>query len=236
MLPRFKVFSFDATGTLFRVKNSVGYHYCYKELSNERPHFGACPGNRTSGAHWWSDLIKRVITKSLPAGDLQSMAKVESLPPMFYSELYDKFAGVSPLSDAAAWELYPETIPTLDRLRKQGRILSVISNFDERLYAILRDLNILNYFHHFDARRTSLITTSIDTGFSKPHPNIFDNSFERLHKIDRYIAKDDVIHIGDSLDKDYNGATNKPNRLVTLHQTKRNVFGANFENFLEIKS
>ena len=41
--------------------------------------------------------------------------------------MYDDFAG------PGNWELFPEVVPTLDKIKAAGAVLGVISNFDERL-------------------------------------------------------------------------------------------------------
>nr|XP_034181008.1 haloacid dehalogenase-like hydrolase domain-containing protein 3 [Osmia lignaria] len=99
------------------------------------------------------------------------------------------------------WHKYPGTIELLEYLRKKGLIIGVISNFDERLEAILEDTRIRFYF--------SFVLTSYDFGMEKPHTSIFDEALrltKERHSID--VAPQEAIHIGDSVSNDYNGAKN----------------------------
>lgn len=114
------------------------------------------------------------------------------------------------------WHKYPGTIELLDYLRKKELILGVISNFDERLEAILEDTRIRPYF--------SFVLTSYDFGVEKPDTLIFDEALrltKKRHSIN--INPQQAIHIGDSVNNDYIGAKDaKWNAILIQHDSDGN--------------
>lgn len=114
------------------------------------------------------------------------------------------------------WHKYPGTIELLDYLRKKELILGVISNFDERLEAILEDIRIRSYF--------SFVLTSYDLGVEKPDTLIFDEALrltKKRHSIN--ISPQQAIHIGDSVNNDYIGAKDaKWNAILIQHDNDGN--------------
>src|SRR5581483_116361 len=61
-----------------------------------------------------------------------------------------------------SYRLYDDVVPTLDRLRRAGYILGVISNWEAWLERLLIDLSIRDYFH--------VTVVSGRAGIEKPHP------------------------------------------------------------------
>jgi len=105
----------------------------------------------------------------------------------FFSELYEQFA------DAAAWRIYEDVRPCLDRLRRSGIKLGAISNWDERLRPLLKALALDRYF---DA-----VVISAETGRQKPGPEIFRTAANQLRT-----PPQAILHIGDSRVEDFEGA------------------------------
>jgi len=58
----------------------------------------------------------------------------------FFEQVYDRFR------DSDGWILFPETVEVLDELKHRGLKIGVISNFDDRIYSVMRSLGILSYF------------------------------------------------------------------------------------------
>lgn len=112
------------------------------------------------------------------------------------------------------WHKYPGTIELLEYLKKKDVILGVISNFDERLEAILADTRIRFYF--------SFVLTSYDFGVEKPDTSIFNEALrltKKQHNID--VAPQQAIHIGDSVSNDYIGAKNANwNAILVQHDNE----------------
>lgn len=81
----------------------------------------------------------------------------------------------------------------IDRLRAAGHRLGVVSNFDRRLHANLRDLGLHDAFEH--------IVLSSETGADKPHARIFERACRLFG-----IAPERALHIGDDPVRDWQGA------------------------------
>lgn len=126
----------------------------------------------------WERLVDRVFAGLTP------------VPPSvsFFPELYREFA------NADAWQVFEDVAPTLDALAGMGMDLGIISNWDDRLRPLLRELRLDRYFN--------CILISCEAGFAKPSPVIFQ---EALRHLGRPAAS--VLHVGDELQDDFAGAT-----------------------------
>ena len=201
-----RLITFDVTGTLLMTK--LEEHYVdigsqhglsvdagklarsfknsFHKLSVEHPIYGKHTG--IGWENWWRKIVHHVFK------DQHSYVSDATL---------DKVANslIRCYGTSMCWHKYPGTIELLEYLRKKGLIMGVISNFDERLEAILEDTRIRFYF--------SFVLTSYDFGMEKPHTSIFDEALrltKERHSID--VAPQEAIHIGDSVSNDYNGAKN----------------------------
>jgi putative hydrolase of the HAD superfamily len=105
----------------------------------------------------------------------------------YFDEVFHAFEG------PAYWDLYPETLSVLKRLKEQGVELGVISNFDSRLFTILRGLGLAELF--------DTVTISTLSHVAKPSSRIFHLALEK-HAVD----PDEAIHVGDSVRDDLEGA------------------------------
>ena len=72
--------------------------------------------------------------------------------------------------------------------------LGVISNFDSRIYGVLRSLDIGQFF--------SSVTISSETGFAKPQPEIFAAAVEAIG-----IPANRILLVGDNLMDDVQAGT-----------------------------
>ena len=182
--------TFDVGGTLIEPWPSVGHVYAEvaarhgarnlpAELLNER--FKTAWRAQKDFAYTrdaWAKLVD------------QTFRGLCARPPSetFFGELYDHFA------QPAAWRVFEDVLPTLDRLATQGVQLGIISNWDERLRLLLRRLRLENYFE--------AIVISCEVGFSKPSPVIFGHAAEKLG-----LPPAAILHVGDSFALDVNGAS-----------------------------
>ncbi|KAL6727988.1 hypothetical protein ANCDUO_24407 [Ancylostoma duodenale] len=82
----------------------------------------------------------------------------------------------------------------LERLRLNGLHLVVVSNFDGRLMEILQRLDLC---HLFD-----LVVASGEVGVEKPNSKIFEIVLDHYHLSDA----NQLLHIGDNFEKDYQAA------------------------------
>ncbi len=92
--------------------------------------------------------------------------------------------------------LFPDVIPTLDRLRSMGYRIGSVTNRslgDEPFREELRQLGLRDYFE--------VLSVSCEVGYMKPHPRIFRHALENLH-----VAPEEAVMVGDSLRADVAGA------------------------------
>ncbi|HEY1374733.1 MAG TPA: HAD-IA family hydrolase [Candidatus Binatia bacterium] len=194
-----KTVFFDAAGTLMRPVRPVGESYALVAGSygmNVAPaevsaRFRACFGNAPPLAFpaaenngiqelerdWWKALVARVFE---PFGRFERFEE-------YFTDLFSYF------SRADSWRLFPETEETLAALKRRGLKLAVISNFDSRLFAILEGLGVAPEFES--------ILISSHAGYAKPAPEIFRQALER-----HQTKPGEALHVGDSVEKDAEGA------------------------------
>ncbi|HUG43037.1 MAG TPA: HAD-IA family hydrolase [Acidobacteriota bacterium] len=194
---------FDAAGTLIRLKRSVGE--IYSQLAVEHG-FQAMEGDLSSrletnfrrafansppltcGAvsearrlklerDWW----RRIVNESF--SDLGTFPDQEE----FFSNIFERFAG------AEFWKLTPGCLRTLSNLKRVGKGLGVISNFDSRLRAVLQALGILDRFQ--------VICISSEAQAAKPDPRIFSAAVRRMGG-----RAGRCLHVGNHLKDDFQGA------------------------------
>jgi len=196
----------DAVGTLFGVKGSVGEQYAKiatdfnvsldPQLINHAFYqaFPAAPKIAfpdlpqsdipIAEYRWWRSLAEQTFSQT---GDLTKFLDFEA----FFKSLYAYFATAEP------WFIYEDTWLALDTWKQQGMTLGVLSNFDSRIYAVMKALSLEAYF--------TSITISTEIGAAKPDRLIFESALAK-HQLER--SPDFAWHIGDSFGEDYLGATN----------------------------
>ena len=191
---------FDVGGTLLEVSPSVGHVYaaaCRRHGADIEP----IRLQRAFDAAWVALSATVPVGadryRHLPGGEVEWWERVSTLafdrcevlgenrPPA--AELRSVFAR------ADAWSVYPETRGILETLRSRGIPLGVISNWDSRLPALLRSLDLDGYF--------DCVIMSAAAGFEKPHPGIFRQALDALG-----VEPGRAVHIGDRLEEDYTGA------------------------------
>jgi putative hydrolase of the HAD superfamily len=193
-----KAIFFDAAGTLFYLTKTVGDHYALvggeiglkldaKQLDDafhaawkQMPRRPAIDGPRENDDKgWWRELVGRVFDRVAP-----SLSEIDR--DNFLEVAYEHFA------EAGVWELYPEVPEVLEQLQPRFQ-LAVISNFDGRLRLILQNLGISKYFFH--------VFISSELGADKPDPEIFWRAVKIMH-----LNADEVLHVGDDPERDWNAA------------------------------
>ena len=140
---QFDAVLFDAADTLFTTKGTVGAIYgmvarkfgsfasdeeIQEAFIRQFRHSG--PLSRTNEKAWWHDVVFRVFSD---VGMVHSFDE-------FFEKVYDQFR------DQRGWLLFPETRQVLETLKLHGLRLGVISNFDSRIYGVLRSLDIGHFF------------------------------------------------------------------------------------------
>ena len=199
MKPGVKAVTFDAGGTLIEPWPSVGHIYSEiaarhgagdisPELLNDR-FIAAWHGRKNFNytRSEWAAVVDETFA-GFSAG-LPSRT--------FFPELYEHFA------QPAAWRIFDDVRPALTALAAQGVRLGLISNWDERLRPLLDRLGLAELFE--------VMTVSCEAGFAKPDKRIFKITAQRFG-----LATNHILHIGDSIREDVEGAQNAGFKAVLL--------------------
>lgn len=209
-----KAVFFDAAGTLFRVRGTVGEIYwrlaqpyglqatpeAIEQAFQEQ--FANAPAlafpNRTPEEiqalerRWWEKLMRLVFQ------EIGMFSRFND----YFNEVYEAFKG------SEGWELYPESLEVLDRLKVKGRHIGIISNFDSRIHEVCLALKISPYLDS--------VTISSQTGWAKPSPEIFSRAL-KFHGLD----SGDAVHVGDEVGDDVQGALAAGLRPVFLDRSNQ---------------
>lgn len=202
MMPPIHVVFFDAAETLFHVNGSVAEIYlrhairhgfrrmpdslesitqAFRRAFREAPPpvFVGTAGAKLKQCErlWWFDIVHNVFYR---VGMFEHFDE-------FFEEVFQVF------EEPRSWVLYPETQRVLTCLRDQGFELGIVSNFDSRLFTVLRGLGIESMFH--------TVTISSLAQAAKPAQKIFEVALEK-HAVD----PEEAVHIGDSLRDDAEAA------------------------------
>lgn len=137
---------------------------------------------------WWWNYDKEVFARL----DIPS-EKHEDI----FDEIYHFF------SDPASWELYPDTVESLEKLKAKRFSLAIVSNWNSSLKQIVTGLDIDHYFE--------FMVASAEAGSKKPSPKIFHLALERAG-----IEPSRAVHVGDTYQADVLGARRAGIRGIML--------------------
>jgi len=191
-----KTIFFDAADTLFYIRGGLGDTYAgvarkhgahdpdpakikkafSKAFASAPPlAFGGATEEERKGLEkdYWRAIVEEVYSE---------IGMFEGFDPHF-DELFEVFR-------SEAWELFPESSETLGALKGAGFKLGIVSNFDSRVYDVMKGLGIYKYFDFF--------IISSEAGFAKPEARIFRIALEKAGA-----APYECLHIGDSLNNDF---------------------------------
>jgi len=199
---RIHVVFFDAADTLFHVRGSVadiylrhaekhGFRNTSESLAAIKaafarafreappPAFAATEpaAIKQSERLWWFDIVHNVFYR---VGMFEGFDE-------FFEEVFAQF------ERPESWQLYPETLDVLKVLKDRAFEVGIISNFDSRLFAVLRGLGIADYF--------DTVTISSLAHAAKPSARIFQQALDK-HAVD----PEEAVHVGDSERDDVEGA------------------------------
>lgn len=180
--------TFDVGGTLIECRPSVGH--IYSEVAARRGYVVE-PGilNSRFRAAWRSARLFRHTRADWSAlVDATFEGLIRPLPSeTFFPELYERF------SEPNAWRVYDDVLTTLNALKSRGIKLGIISNWDERLRPLLKQLDLDRYFEK--------IIVSCEVSACKPAVEVFRAACSSLRS-----PPQNTLHIGDDLEKDVLGA------------------------------
>lgn len=217
-----QVVFFDAANTLFQVKGSVAEIYLRHAVQfgfTQTPDslgaiqrafaraFGEAPSPvfavtdparlKQSERLWWFDIVHNVFYR------VGMFARFDE----FFEQVFQVF------EDPQSWQLYPETVETLVRLKGRGLELGIVSNFDSRLFPVLRGLGIDRMF--------DTVTISSLAQAAKPAPKIFQVALDK-HALD----PNEALHVGDSFREDVEGAKRAGVHAVLVDREGKSQSGA----------
>jgi putative hydrolase of the HAD superfamily len=184
-----RAITFDVGGTLIQPWPSVGHIYAEVAARHGLRDIPFDSLNRQFAAAWknliafnyarseWHSLVNRTFLglTEVPVSD------------SFFSDLYACFA------QAEAWRIFDDVLPALEFLHSHGLKLGIISNWDERLRPLLRQLNLDRFFQS--------IIVSCEVGQCKPSATTFNRAAESLG-----FPPASILHIGDHPILDVDGA------------------------------
>jgi putative hydrolase of the HAD superfamily len=211
--------TFDVGGTLIQPWPSVGHVYAgvaarhgVENLSPERinEQFRAAWRAKTNFNHTredWAALVEKAFSGLTNQQSNQT----------FFPELYDRFGASN------AWRMFEDVLPALDALATAGIRLAVISNWDERLRPLLQQLELSDYFE--------TIIVSCEAGFAKPSPVIFEHAVKKLG-----LPPGSILHVGDNLIADLQGARGAGFRAVRIDRTSPAVANHQIASLSELES
>jgi len=217
-----QVIFFDAVGTLFGVRGTVGQIYGQfaqqegldiDEQDLDRAFiqsFKAAPRAAFSDAsladlptleyQWWRAIAHQSFSQ---VGVISKLSDFDA----FFQPLFDYFAKAEP------WVVYPETVLVLSQLTALEIELAIVSNFDSRLYAVLEALELSQWF--------TSVTISTHVGSAKPESAIFESALAKHG----YSPKD-AWHVGDSWAEDYEGAIAAGLKGIWLNRSHNSIQSA----------
>jgi putative hydrolase of the HAD superfamily len=193
---------FDAAGTLIAPAEPVGE--TYSRLAREqgvalsaariddafRRVLAAAPANVHPGAplaraaqlerDWWSARVRETF---LAADGTARFRDFDA----YVASLWAHF------EHGAAWRALPGAREALGALKAAGRRLGVVSNFDQRLRPILRELGLLDFF--------DCVVLPADCGAAKPDRRIFDAGLAQLG-----LVAGACVYVGDHASLDVRAA------------------------------
>lgn len=180
--------TFDVGGTLIEPWPSVGHVYA-AVAARHGLEVSAQALDRQFALAWASRKDFNYSLSDWSVLVSQTFAGLTPEPPdtKLFSALYRHFASAAP------WRIFEDVEPCLRELKRRGLKLGIISNWDDRLRPLLRELKLDIYFDS--------IVISGETGPYKPDPKIFQAAAAELNT-----PPGAILHIGDSPSEDVAGA------------------------------
>lgn len=214
VLTKYKAVFFDVGGTLIQAHPSVGDIYAQharafgfygspEDLNRQFHHEWKKTGGMESlvirsGLHderrFWHKLVFDVFT---PFGGLKDFDG-------YFAILYQAFISKE------SWRVFEDVVESgiLEKLKRQGVVLGVVSNWDSRLSQILANIGLARYF--------DFILASTVVGSAKPDEKIFSEALRQSKA-----HAEETCHIGDEPHADFQGARNLGIKPILVDRTGR---------------
>ncbi|KAG0482678.1 hypothetical protein HPP92_010762 [Vanilla planifolia] len=211
LLSKLRCITIDVTGTLLAYKGELGDYYCmaakavglpcpdykrmhegfktaYTNMAKLYPCFGHAA--KMPNIDWWRSCVKDSFIKAGYDYDEETFEKV-------FKRIYSVFGSSAP------YRVFPDSQPFMRWARSNGLVVGVLSNAEYRYQDVILPALGLNKGSEWDFGVFSGIV-----GVEKPEPRFFEIALEMAGNL----APEEVLHIGDSMRKDY-----LPARSVGMH-------------------
>lgn len=210
-----KAIFFDAAGTLFRLRRSVGENYAAlaQQQQVDLPAdvwesaflqaWRTAPFRRTTSRPrddddkmWWCQLVASMLRE------------ISSLPATFEADRFFE-AAYAHFAEPSVWTVYDDVPEALVTLQPRYQ-LNVVSNFDRRLHPILHGLGLARFFTH--------VFISSELGVDKPSPQIYRAAVARAG-----VAPFESLHVGDDPARDWEAAENAGLEVFRLNRARNSL-------------
>lgn len=217
-LQKFKLITFDSTNTIlyFKVQPSEMYlktavemgHKMenfdpkvdmlesfkknFKSLKKDHPNFGT---DSIGYEKWWTHLVINVLSEA-------SCNKI-------HKDELEKVANrlIKKYETEECWGKFDKVDELIGALKRLGKAVGVISNFDPRLHTLLNRMELYDF---------NFVITSYEAKVEKPNLEIFQNALAQGSKSvfhpdfleDFGISPWEALHIGNEIESDIEGAKN----------------------------
>ncbi|XP_063710049.1 rhythmically expressed gene 2 protein [Culicoides brevitarsis] len=202
-LRRFKLVTFDVTGTLLKFSKPPAVQYLetaetfgiktlsedalaksfrknFRLMSRKYPNFGCNSSIDWFG--WWRMLVMNTIN------DSSTVELNQNLVNNVAHKLIEQY------ETAECWTKIDHADEIIEKIRKARKEIGVISNFDPRLSKILKNMK----FSGID-----FVVTSYEAGRMKPEKEIFDRALFKCYELPMQYQ---ALHIGNEIGLDCKGA------------------------------
>ena len=146
---------------------------------------------------FWVKFTYRLFERTNVAGFDENMAQA-------YAETIRDIFGPT------YFKIYSEVHETLHYLQSKNIKLAIISNWQRGLKYFCQELDIYRYFNE--------ILASAEVGCQKPDAGIFKEAAKRFK-----LEPKEILHVGDSLTEDIQGASSAGFEVVLLDRTNENL-------------
>jgi len=168
------------------------FNIAYKDMTTQHPCFGALSG--MTARAWWGEVIHNTYKGTKFLTEIEP-DELKALMPEVVDNLYDNVFGTK-----VGWIIKEDVEYTLRKLKEwrdigNGPKIGLVSNFDDRLNNIMKELELLQYF--------DVVLTSHESKTEKPSKEIFLLAAQAAGCSDPSTC----YHVGNSIDSDVEGAT-----------------------------
>lgn len=211
ILAKLRCVTLDVTGTLIAYKGELGDYYCmaakavglpcpdykrvhegfklaYTDMARKHPCFGFA--ENIPNIVWWKTCVRDSFVKAGYDYDEETFERI-------FKRIYATFGSSAPYS------VFPDSQPFLRWLRRKGVKVGLVSNAEYRYQDVILPALGLNQGLEWDFGVFSGLE-----GVEKPDPRIYKIALEKAGNV----SPEEVLHIGDSMRKDY-----MPAKSVGMH-------------------